>query len=254
MEKEIGKIYETKNYNIFKLYEWNRQISKSTLRKLKKSYDVNGWKKVPIIVDERFGIVDGQHRYMFAKENNLPIYFMIIKGITRNDCQIMNSARTGWTAKDYIHFYAIQKKPSYVMLNSLLNTYSNLNLGIIVYATSNLLQGQASTTKIINGTYECTENQYFSAIKVLDFLTKSEEYINKIKGRKTQLCQAIIFALRNVEIDNERLAVKLKENYNSFNPPVDMETALSELERIYNYKLKDRDKRVYLVTEWKKRK
>ena len=51
----------------------------------------------------------------------------------------------------------------------------------------------------------------------------------------------------------DRLAKKIAENCNSINPPADMETALSELERIYNYKIRQ-ENQLYFVTEWKKQK
>lgn len=36
-DKEIGKIYETKEYDKFKTYEWNRLINQNTLNKIAKS-------------------------------------------------------------------------------------------------------------------------------------------------------------------------------------------------------------------------
>ena len=252
-DKEIGKIYETKEYKKFHKYDWNRNISKNTMNKLKKSYEENGWKKEPIIINEEYGIIDGQHRFEFAQENDLPIYYMIIKGLTKEDCQIMNSVRTSWLVQDYIHFYAMQGNSSYIMLNSLNEMYDSFNLGIIMYAISNSAIGGSNQKTIANGDFKCTKKQYEDAIEVLDYLTTLKHSIKKIKGRKTQLCNAICWCYRNPKIDNTRLAMKLEENCNSFNPPVDIETALDEIERIYNYKIRKQNI-VYIKTEWKRQK
>lgn len=252
-DREISKVYETKNYDKFVFYEWNRDIQQSTLNKIHKSVMEHGWKIEPIIVNEEMGIIDGQHRFTYAKEHQLPIYYVIIKGLTKDDCQIMNSVRTSWKTTDYINFYAIQGNQNYSNLMILDTTYKDFNLGVIVYATSGKLAGGSSTGLIMNGEYVCNKKQYNTAIEVLDYLSNISNYIKQIKGRKTQLCQAIIFCIGLEKTDKDRLARKIGENCNSINPPVDFETALQELERIYNYKLQ-KENQIYFTTEWKKRK
>ena len=51
-DKEIGKIYETKEYDKFKIYKWNRIINQNTINKIAKSVLENGWRVEPIIVNE----------------------------------------------------------------------------------------------------------------------------------------------------------------------------------------------------------
>lgn len=252
-DKEIGNIYETKNYDKFVIYNWNRDISRSTLNKLHKSVIENGWRVEPIIVNEEYGIIDGQHRFTYAKENGLPVYYIVIKGLTKEDCQIMNAVRTNWVATDYIKFYAIQGNSNYSNLMILDTTYADFNLGVISYAIGNSLAGGGMTNKIMRGEFVCSKEDFENAIEVLDYLSNISYYIKQIKGRKTQLCQALIFCYRLEKTDTERLARKIIENCNTINPPVDMETALQEIERIYNYKLQ-KENQIYFVTEWKKEK
>ena len=250
-DKEIGKIYETKEYEKFKFYEWNRNINIATLNKISKSVIENGWRVEPIIVNEEYGVIDGQHRLKYASENDLPIYYMVIPGLTKDDCQMMNSIRSSWLAADYIKFYAIQGNSSYTMLLNLDSVYTNFNYGVLLYALNKEMYGGGSTKKIQDGTFSCTVDEYNSAIEKLDFLNNLLPYIKKVKGRKTQFCWAILFAYEQENIDKERLEKVIIENCNNINPPADMETALKEIERIYNYKIK-KENIVYLVTEWKK--
>jgi len=252
-DNKIGNIYETKNYNKFILYNWNRNIYKSTLNKLHKSVVENGWRIEPIIVNEEYGIIDGQHRFTYAKENLLPLYYIVIKGLTKEDCQTMNAVRKNWVASDYIKFYAIQGNSNYSNLMILDTTYTDFNLGVIQYAVGDVLAGGGSTNRIIRGDFKCSKEDFENAVEILDYLSNLAPYIKQIKGRKTQLCQAIIFCYRLGKVDIDRLARKIIENCNTMNPPVDMETALRELERIYNYKLQ-KESQIYFTTEWKKEK
>lgn len=251
MNKVIGKVYETKEYDKFVIYDWNREIQKNTLNKIHKSVIEHGWRVEPIIVNEDYGIIDGQHRYTYAKDHDLPVYYIVVEGLTKEDCQIMNSVRTSWNQSDYIRFYAIQGNQNYSYLMLLDSTYTDFNLGIILYAINGRLVGGCSAKTISEGNFVCTKEQYYHAVEMLDYLSGIFRYIKQIKGRKTQFCQAIMFCLGVDGIDKDRLARKIGENCNTINPPVDMETALQEIERIYNYKLQ-KSSQLYFVTEWKK--
>jgi hypothetical protein len=250
-DKEIGKIYESYDYDKFHRYEWNRVLNQNTLRKIDKSVQEDGWKKEPIIVNEEYGIYDGQHRYVYAKENKLPLYYIIIPGLTKEDCQRMNVARTSWVVRDYINFYSALGNTSYLMLANLDSKYP-FDYGVILYALIGMTYGGG--TKIIqNGKFECSSEQYNNAIEKLDYLTDLLYSIKAIKGRRTQLCWAIMYAYELPKIDKNRLAKVIKENCNHINPPVDMETALSEIERIYNYKI-NKENKIFFTLEWKKNK
>ena len=248
---KIGNIYETTNYDKFVIYNWNRDISKNILNRIHKSVIENGWKVEPIIVNEELGIIDGQHRFTYAKEHNLPLYYIIIKGLTKDDCQMMNAVRTNWQQMDYIKFYSAQGNTNYSNLMILDSIYTEFNLAVLIYAINNKLAGGGCSKYIIDGKFICNKEQFNEAVEILDYLNTLSYYIKQVKGRKTQLCQAIMFCYRLEKTDRDRLARKIVENCNMINPPADMETALQEIERIYNYKLQ-KENQIYFVTEWKK--
>ena len=91
-------------------------------------------------------------------------------------------------------------------------------------------------------------------MKNLEQKIKKEQRKNKkIKGKKVSLCNAIVFCYKSKLIDMQRLKKQILNFSNSINGIVDMESALQELEKIYNYGLKKKDNIVYITTEWKKR-
>lgn len=101
------KIHNSKNYDSFHLIEGNREVSLSHVNKL--ICDVSFPKKFhtcPIVINDQGHIIDGQHRFMAAKELGLPIYFILDPSAQRTDIRDRNKNQMPWTAKDYIFFYS----------------------------------------------------------------------------------------------------------------------------------------------------
>lgn len=244
-------IYSSRDYNKFKIYDWNRQINKGILKRIHKSVTKCGWRQEPIIVDSNYGIIDGQHRYTYAKQHNLPIYYFIADGATREDCQRMNSVRLAWKPQDYIRYYALLGNVDYQRLQALLETYDDFNLGIITYAISDSTTGGHLSQRIVDGTFTCSEADFLKASEMLSYLFALDFYIKRIRGRRTQLYQAIMFCCSLKGFDKERLARRIRETWSTITPPADMESALEILESIYNYRI-NKENRIYIVTEWKK--
>lgn len=251
-DKEIGKIYETEDYSKFIVYKWNREINRNTINKIDKSVQENGWRIEPIIVNEKMGIIDGQHRFTYAKENNLKVYYMVIPGLTEEDCQIMNSVRTSWLTTDYIRYYAVQGNSSYARLMSLNDVYKAINLTSVVYALTNSHSEGGFQKNIANGKFVCTEEEYYNATKILDYVDNLMAYIKKVRGKKMSLVNAIIWCYKNNLVDLDRLSNKI-ETFDNTIEITDMESALRNIEEKYNYGLKIKENRVYLVTEWRKK-
>ena len=61
MPKVVEKVYETTQYNIFKLYKGNRVVKEPYVRRLVEKIKNKDY-KVPVIVDSKMNVVDGQHR------------------------------------------------------------------------------------------------------------------------------------------------------------------------------------------------
>ena len=93
MAKVIGQIFEEENYDIFVKLDDNRDVLSGRLNKLIASiserYVLN-----PIIVNEKFEIIDGQGRYEALKKLNRPIHYIIAPGAASDDCRRMNKYNT----------------------------------------------------------------------------------------------------------------------------------------------------------------
>lgn len=139
-------IKSTKDYSLFKLRNDNREhgINKTHLDyliekiKLRNLLDLN-----PIIVNEDFEVINGQHRLEAAKRLNLPIYYRVIEKCSAKDIIDLNFSKS-WTMSDYLHFYCENNYEEYIKLKEFIYK-SRLTLKVAL----NLSQGN-SRKKIMN--------------------------------------------------------------------------------------------------------
>ena len=75
MKTEIY-IQKSKDYNIFKTLTGNRELNISHKEKLKKSFKEN-YLISPIIINEKYEIIDGQHRFNAARELGYYVYYIL---------------------------------------------------------------------------------------------------------------------------------------------------------------------------------
>ena len=88
MDKIIGNILQTSEYEKFKVLGGNRRIDHS--HKVAESIKNHGQLLAPITVNEKFEIIDGQNRFEAFKRLNLPVQYIVSEGYGINECVAMN--------------------------------------------------------------------------------------------------------------------------------------------------------------------
>lgn len=243
-------IQTTYNYDQFSFEEWNREIDDRNLKRLAKKVEKEGWRKLPILVDTKGRVYDGQHRLLFAKQNHLPVYYTVISGLQKKDCQIMNTTQKKWEAKDYIHFYASNGDENYKKLEQLCTEY-NYPASLIINALKSRGYGGVQQQRLKDGYFMLSKEEEKLLREKLNFFKKIEPYVSNLKGKVSQLYVAISFCLDCPDIDNARLYKVIKERIKTIQPPANLEWALKGIEEIYN-KYIDSNNYVYIFTEYKK--
>ena len=105
---------DTKEYSKFKFLKENRTINPTTVKKIEQS--LKDWGVIPgrpILVDNFFNIIDGQHRFHALKNLELPISYEIITGDVIAKTMALNSSQSQWKLIDYIKSYADQNIDCY---------------------------------------------------------------------------------------------------------------------------------------------
>lgn len=111
------KIKSTTEYNKFKMFANNRNLNESLVCKLMDSIKQIGFiTGRPVLVDNHFNIIDGQHRFEACKRLGLPIYYEITKGDTHEIMIQLNAKQVSWKIQDYIHSWANQGVKCYQKL------------------------------------------------------------------------------------------------------------------------------------------
>jgi len=108
-------IKSTRDYSLFKSIKGNRDLNKSHVRRLQLIFGDRPQKLqwVPILVNENHEVIDGQHRLEAAKKLEIPVYYRVIKGLTLEDCQALNSNSKMWTPTDYARAFCENGVDSY---------------------------------------------------------------------------------------------------------------------------------------------
>jgi len=67
MSLKLAEVKSTKDYDLFKMINYNREVMKPRIDKIVESIKEYGF-ILPILVNKEFMIVDGQHRFEAAKK------------------------------------------------------------------------------------------------------------------------------------------------------------------------------------------
>ena len=208
-DEVVGVVYKSNNYSKFKLMKGNRDIDDSNVKKLESSIKSIGYKiEEHIIVNEKFEIADGQHRFMACKNLGVPIYYMQGTGLDLKTVKMLNSNQKNWRLKDHVHSNAeveIDNKDSYVRINNLITKYG---ISINILQCPALLRCNKNNLK--NGTAVFSPEDLINAYKTLDYVFL---VIDKCGGRTVvgRSCNidafirtlAYLYHIDNV--DNEKL-------------------------------------------------
>lgn len=112
--KSKAEVFETSDYARFKVLSGNRPIKPSHLKFLKASISEHGDLGVPIITNEDFEIIDGQHRKAALEELGLPVQYIVKKGFKLPQVHVLNTNRKNWNMTEFMNCYADLGKKYYI--------------------------------------------------------------------------------------------------------------------------------------------
>lgn len=243
------EVQTTINYDLFKKLEGNRTVTQKRIESIKQSILKVGYLHSPILVNEKYEIIDGQGRFEALKSLKLPIEYIMQSEIGIKECISMNIHQSNWNVIDYIKSYAEKNVQSFIYIDEIMKKYNITNTSII--SVSLFGTNRFNTKDIRNGTIEITEEQYNSAINRLEYF-KEIVYSYKQLPRINLLLQGLLFCTFIKEVDlnklkNKVLDILLLEKL----PPIPtMDDVMQFLEEVYNKN--NRSTIVYIYTEYRK--
>lgn len=246
-DKKVTTVYQTDDYKKFKIIDGNRPIDHA--KKIIESIKEIGMLWQPILVNERFEIVDGQGRFLAMKTLKLPIIYIKQDGLTIREVRYLNKNATNWKVDDYIHSYAVgdDAKDSYRNLEVVKQQFPEFSQNTVMKAASKYGLNTYRSNVIKDGTYD--EMDFVSMNNAIRRLTKLREVAQILPHDykfKSVLLHGVIFCEYIAETDAnfsiDQLIDAIKKNYRYVEPARNISLAISNLNYMYNYKRSEKNR------------
>lgn len=230
-DKSISKVYKTKDYHKFNFVEGNRNIDKNHLKKLTQSIrQKNMLEQNPIVVDELYNILDGQHRFTICEELGLDVFYVVGEPFSVEDIHLLNTNSKNWTLLDYAQSYAKIGKKDYQIVLDFAEHYGFNLTNVIAIMKSDDSQVRINFRQ---GKFEIDDLE--NAHKIADNILRFKEYY--ADGYKRRSFIMAIKSIMDVEgFDIELLFQKLEFQSTKLVHCVNRVEYVKLLEEIYNYR------------------
>lgn len=228
---KINEVYKTNDYSLFSKLDGNRNVNKAHLSRLKKSIKEESL-CVPIIVNEKYQIVDGQHRFSCWEELMLPVYYIVVKGYELKQVQRLNTNTMNWKLIDYANSFCDLGNKHYCRYKEFKAKY---NLGD--YESIAMLQGNNKGSgknfeKFRDGLFKIT--RWKKACEEAEQISRMSEVYDGYKRRTFVF--AMLHLLNHENFNLDQLLRKIKLQKSVMVDCTNTEQYLILLQKLYNYK------------------
>jgi hypothetical protein len=222
-------ILQTDDYELFQLLPHNRPVVQSHVVRLAGSMRERPHLRParPILVNEKYQVIDGQHRLGASRLNQQTVFYMIVEGLTISDARLLNALQRTWSLLDYAYSYASSGVTAYVQF---VKAYEARELPPSVVLEN------------INNSHDHRNRDAFriGQLEVVDQITLDRrlDQLEEVLARfpKASTPYIVSSAFRHVqkieEYNHARMMKKLETTKPQ--PQRDRVSYIRELERIYN--------------------
>lgn len=229
---EVNQVFKTTDYSLFKIIDGNRNINQLHLKRLKKSIEEK-YIMIPIIVNQHYEIIDGQHRFESAKELKKPIYYIMVNDLGLKDVQRLNSNLKNWNADDYLDGYCKLGYSNYIKYREFKKQYGfNHNETAALLSNNRRYHGYKNNLDFKNGTFEIRD--YDEAVNNANKISMISQYYDGYKRRN--FVYAMLDVFTKPDYNHAEFLNKLSFQSRSLVDCTDVQQYLTLIEEIYNYK------------------
>lgn len=229
-------MYQTKDYNSFKILNYNRAIDESRIEGLMKSIKENGF-LLPILVSQDMQIADGQHRLAAAKRLNVPVSY-IKYNISGNNLPIListlNSLSKNWKLSDYYMMWKELGKNDYIWMSEIIEYYDLTFVEFFKLFSGSIFK---ISNKFKNGTITFTQSQKDRIINLVKNFNSIINFSDVFKGEGFGKIfrLAVLDIVKHPDYDNERMLRKLRKDAGRLLGCVNRIDFIQQLEHVYNH-------------------
>lgn len=226
----VNTVLKTNNYSKFKSKDGNRNLNVLHLKRLTQSIKQNDLLHAnPILVNEKYEIIDGQHRFNVCRELNKPVHYIKVKGLGLSEIQILNANAKNWKLEDYIDGYCSMGMQEYCYLKTLM---MKSNLGITLLLAMFHSDNGSTSEKLKNG--QLILNFKNRGLIILEWI---KDWVKFYEGADRRVFIFALIQLYNLDgYSHEKMMQKIKYQSTKLVDCTNTKTYLALLEEIYNYK------------------
>lgn len=209
------EIKSTTDYSLFKKLEGNRDIKKTNAL-VASINEMNLTKFCPIIVDEAFRIVDGQHRFDACQRLDLPVYFVVMESQKAEQAMIiLNKCQSQWRNEEFFQYNEKSVGGCYTELKEYIEKYKiPLSFAVLLFP-----EKPFDTRKIRSSDFKFTKYKFCDDLA--EYYT-SHEFRKLPFSKSKPFARAIrIFYENSTERERKKLLLKALAipqcaNYNQY--------------------------------------
>lgn len=235
------EIYKTTDYEKFKILNGNRKPNEIHVRRLIESFKKN-YLISPIIVNDKWQIIDGQHRYLAARELKLPIHYLMLKGYGLEEVQIFNTNSSNWKKEDYLKGYCDLGFTDYLQMQQFMFDFPDFGIASAEQLLTNTVGGANNKNELLETRSKIKNFQegrfkIFNLDKAYENAEKVMMFKNYYDGyNRSVFVAALIGIFKNENYNHAEMISKLSFNPTSLQHCSNVTQYKLLLEEIYNYK------------------
>ena len=241
------QIHSTHDLSIFKNLNGNRDLNINNVDRIAKSILDNGFFKVPIVVNEYFEIIDGQHRVEAAKKVNSIVYYIKVKDYNLSTAILLNANSSNWKTIDYVKSFCERGNINYLKLMQLYESNKDFGINTCAELTTDFIYRLVSKNDNSKSDVIKTGNYIYNDVNDAEYIFESMRKIheNIPEAKSTIYCRTIKLCLKNPEFKLSDFVYKANKHSDQYRKSNTISVIMSNIEYIYNYSNKTK-KRIYL--------
>ena len=224
-------VYATTEYGIFTKLLGNRDLRNYHVKNLKESmYEKQI--EAPIIVNELYQVINGQHRLESCKKLNVPVYYIIIPGLRLEDVQRLHANSKNWSLSEHLNSFCVRGFKEYLTYRDFVKTFKfNNNEAIaILEGVSDSRKTRLLWTKFKAGKFKVAniDIAWESAEKIIEIKQYYEGY------KRRSFVFALLVCFEHKSYDHKVFVKKLSKQSAKLTDQVHQDDYLRIIQKIYN--------------------
>ena len=230
---------KTRDYARFKLTDDNRDggVKEIHVQRLIDSIKAKNLLELrPIIVNNNWEVIDGQHRLEAAKRLGVDIYYEVKADTEKHDIILLNIAEK-WQQRDYLNYYVKNGYPEYIKLDTFLKRH-NMNLrtylGVAIGRTHEKHETFRSGAFVMPNT---VDDSVMAIVKqTREIINTRNGGVNSIYTQTGRFFGALLSLFRHPQFEEGKWISNLDRMTSNFSIRATTREYISDIQKVYNWR------------------